>query len=138
MVKMDNKVSFKVVFNSDNRKIKGITNEKRDEKRNKGDLYEKNKRFKYRIIKNSINANDYNTSFSIMIPGENKFISLVMLSGGKIAVIIYILIMGYYSGKSKFNIAKPINIILKVIIYSILFMIILKSGNILDWTILVY
>lgn len=67
-----------------------------------------------------------------MIPGENKFISLVMLSGGKIAVIIYILIMGYYSGKSKFNIAKPINIILKVIIYSILFMIILKSGNILD------
>lgn len=28
-----------------------------------------------------------------MIPGENKFISLVMLSGGKIAVIIYILIM---------------------------------------------
>ncbi len=25
----------------------------------------KKKRFKYRIIKNSINANDYNTSFSI-------------------------------------------------------------------------
>lgn len=73
----------------------------------------------------------YHTKIFTM-PGENKFISLVMLSGGKIAVIIYILIMGYYSKKSKFNIAKPINIILKVAIYSVLFMIIFKSGNILD------
>lgn len=73
----------------------------------------------------------YHTKIFTM-PGENKFISLVMLSGGKIAVIIYILIMGYYSKKSKFNIAKPINIILKVGIYSALFMVIFKSGNILD------
>ena len=44
--------------------------------------------------------------------GENHFISLIMLTGGKIGVIIYILIMGYYSRESKFNIKRPINIVI--------------------------
>lgn len=64
--------------------------------------------------------------------GENHFMSLVLLAGGKIAVIIYILIMGYYSKKSKFNISRPINIILKVVVYTILFMIIFNKNNFLD------
>lgn len=64
--------------------------------------------------------------------GENHFASLVLLTGGKIAVIIYILIMGYYSKKSKFNISRPINIIIKVVVYSILFMIIFNKNNFLN------
>lgn len=56
------------------------------------------------------------------IIGEKHFITSIMLSGGKIAVVVYILIMGYYSKKSRFNIiVRPINIIIKVIIYSIIF-----------------
>lgn len=62
-----------------------------------------------------------------MYSGENHILSLILLTGGKIAVIVYILIMGYYSKKSKFNIKKPINIILKTIIYTTLFMVIFKD-----------
>ena len=53
-----------------------------------------------------------------MYSGENHFISLILLAGGKISVVIYILIMGYYSKESKFNVKRPLNIIFKVIIYS--------------------
>ena len=73
----------------------------------------------------------YHTSVYMQL-GKNHFSSLVLLTGGKIAVIIYILIMGYYSKKSKFNISRPINIILKVVVYSILFMIIFNRNNFLD------
>lgn len=73
----------------------------------------------------------YHTRTYLQI-GENHFASLVLLSGGKIAVIIYILIMGYYSKKSKFNISRPINIILKVVVYTILFMIIFNDNNFFD------
>lgn len=62
-----------------------------------------------------------------MYSGENHFISLILLAGGKISVVIYILIMGYYSKKSKFNIKKPLNIICKTIIYSTLFIIIFRD-----------
>ena len=62
-----------------------------------------------------------------MYSGENHFISLILLTGGKISVVIYILIMGYYSKKSKFNIKKPLNIICKTIIYSTLFIIIFRD-----------
>lgn len=62
-----------------------------------------------------------------MYSGENHFISLILLAGGKISVVIYILIMGYYSKESKFNVKRPLNIIFKVIIYSTLFIIIFKD-----------
>ena len=68
--------------------------------------------------------------------GENHFISLIMLTGGKIGVIIYILIMGYYSRESKFNIKRPINIVIKTIIYSTVFIIIFndKPHDIKEYT----
>ena len=71
-----------------------------------------------------------------MYSGKNHFVSLILLAGGKIAVILYILIMGYYSKESKFNIKKPLNIIFKVIIYSTLFIIIFKDNqhNIEEYT----
>lgn len=73
----------------------------------------------------------YHTKIYLQI-GENHFASLVLLTGGKIAVIIYILIKGYYSKRSKFNISRPINIILKEVVYSILFMIIFNKNNFLN------
>ena len=71
-----------------------------------------------------------------MYSGENHFVSLILLAGGKIAVIVYILIMGYYSKESKFNIKKPLNIIFKAIIYSTLFMIVFKDKqhNVKEYT----
>ena len=68
------------------------------------------------------------------IIGEKHFITSIMLSGGKIAVVVYILIMGYYSKKSRFNIVRPINIIIKVIIYSIIFMCIFNFENIKNFS----
>jgi len=68
------------------------------------------------------------------IIGEKHFIISIMLSGGKIAVVVYILIMGYYSKKSRFNIVRPINIIIKVIIYSIIFMCIFNFENIKNFS----
>lgn len=61
---------------------------------------------------------------SYLLIGKNHFASLVLVNGGKIAVIIYILIKGYYSKESKVNISRPLILVVKVIIYSVLFMLI--------------
>ena len=48
-------------------------------------------------------------------------IARILYSGAKVSVICFILIMGYFSLESKFNIKKIINLIIEVLFYEILF-----------------
>lgn len=52
--------------------------------------------------------------------GTNQLLASILYGGGKIAVIIFVLIVGYYGKNFKFDIKKIIKIIVKLFIYTIL------------------
>lgn len=68
-------------------------------------------------------------NYLFIIDHSNHIIAMILYSGAKVAVICFILIMGYFSLESKFNIKKIITLILELLFYELMFSLIFLNKD---------